>query len=214
LIIFSNYLSPAKAQDYSDFCQASKFAWNITDFSKWPTNNSEYGYTSYNNDNQYVISAYGNWTIEGYSGIFQLSDDFVLDFYFKYTSPKTGSIKLVLADIGQNKSKMEFFFTTVWQPGNPTYTIHEIRETKDGSQPKLKTIVNRAVITDAIIVNSNWMVLNKLSIKRDGSIYYYYVNGQNVTSFQSHVFPIKQLGIGLSFPSIITVIAIEARVRN
>ena len=205
---FLLFLAPQYALP-QDFTRESMIAYEAQ-FSTWPTVKNEHGYVGAEGDH-YIMEATSNtWMGPGaYLPITLLNGDFIIDISFKVIRRESCSVNITLSDAGRDYSQLDFFFD-IWQSSNPTFSIFQNSVQSDFYVNITRRFAERTPVTQSLSP-VDWMKENTLSIKRENNNVSFYLNGGQVHSFLSPTFPVRKLGLGISFKSKILLASVKAR---
>jgi len=195
-----------------EFTKGSKTLYQAP-FATWPKAGSAYGFAG-PEGGFYVLEATSNtWMGPGsFIPITILPGDFILDISFQVVRREDCSLNITLSDSDSARGYSQLdFFLDLWQSSAPTFSIYENWVEKDFNVSIRRRFAERMMMKQALSA-TNWGIPNKLSIKREGNNVWFYLKGEEVYSFQSPTFPVKKLGIGLSFKSKVLLRSVVAKV--
>ncbi len=178
-------------------------------FMTWPTVRNEHGYVGAEG-NKYVMEAVSNtWMGPGkFLPVTTLNGDFTMDISFRVLYRNDCSLQITLSDAGSDYSQLDFFFD-IWQSGAPTFSIYENSVRNDFYVNISRRFAERSPIRQGFPI-PDWKNTNRLSINRKGNSVTFSLNGKALRSFLSPAFPVKKLGLGISFKSRIHIVSVKA----
>ncbi len=181
-------------------------------FSTWPKVENQYGYVG-PEGSYYIMEAKSNtWMGPGrFLPIpTPLDRDFKMDISFQVIYKEDCSLNINLSDAGQDYSQMDFFFD-IWQSTAPTFSIYENGVQKDFYVDIRRRFAERTPVRQNLSY-VDWGKGNTLSIKREGNNVSFLLNENSLHSFLLPAFPVRKLGLGISFKSRILIRSVTARV--
>lgn len=209
LYCFFLFLVPQYAPA-QDFAGKSKIVYEAQ-FLTWPKVKNEHGYVGAE-DSHYIMEATSNtWMGPGaYLPITLLNGDFIIDISFKVIYRENCSLNITLSDAGRDYSQLDFFFD-IWQSSAPTFSIYENSVQNDFYVNITRRFAERTPVKQNLSL-VDWTKANTLSIKRENNNVSFYLNGSKLHSFLSPTFPVRKLGLGISFKSRILLASVKARI--
>jgi hypothetical protein len=180
-------------------------------FSDWPRGQNEYGQVG-EVSGSYVMQARSNtWIGPGQKlPITTLQRDFVLDMVFRVLEGSNIGLNLTISGAGSDYAQLSFYFSK-WQSGASTFSISDQWVRQNFYVNTTSQITDREQIP-ANIGRVDLGEQNRLTVQREGDTVGLYLNGSVLKTFTVSVFPVRQIGIGLAFPSKVAIESIEARV--
>lgn len=165
--------------------------------------------------NVYEMNAYSNTWIgfpapDYYLKMAQpLEGNFLLESWFTI---KSGSpvVQYTLADDGASFYAFHFY-VELWENAPPTFTS-ELSFTNNGYAQTSKQFANRQKIPDCVASKINLSGSNHLAVKRENETVTFYLNDYALQTFQTAVFPVRKITVGLAFKSTVDITSIEAKI--
>jgi hypothetical protein len=140
-----------------------------------------------------------------------LEGNFLLESWFNI---KEGSpvIQYTLADDGASFYAFHFY-VELWENAAPTFTS-ELGYTNNGYAQMSKQFANRQKIPACVVSKINLSGSNHIAVKRENETVTFYLNNYPLQTFQSAVFPVRKIAVGLAFKSKVDISSIEAKIAR
>jgi hypothetical protein len=207
------------AKPTSDFPGGSSRVYSA-DFSEWPTTTTGHGSVTLGFGNSYVLEPSGNtWIGPGRSiDIPALDGDFVFDVRFQIEERKPSSLLTFNLTAGGADAESVDVYFDVWDEGNVTYTLTKGR-VRSGGGLSMPHGVTEATIADReqlpfALKDHDWSKGSTLTLKREGGLVQFFVNGGFVKDFYVSRFPVMKTSVGAAFESKVVITSIEARTKD
>jgi len=209
LFCLTLFLAPGVGST-QEFTRGSRTVYQAQ-FATWPTARSSHGYAG-PEGGFYVLEATSNtWMGPGrFIPIAVLPGDFILDISFQVVHREDCSLNITLSDSGRDYSQLNFFLD-LWRSSPPTFSIYENWVQNDFYVSIRRRFAERMTMRQDLST-ADWGRANSLAIKREGNGVWFYLRGENVYSFGAPTFPVRKLGVGLSFRSKVLFRSVVARV--
>lgn len=138
-----------------------------------------------------------------------LEGNFLLESWFTI---KAGNpvVQYTLADDGASFYALHFY-VELWENAPPTFTS-ELSYTNNGYAQTSKQFANRQKIPDCVASKINLGGSNHLAVKRENETVTFYLNNYALQTFQTAVFPVRKIAVGLAFKSTVDITSIEAKI--
>ncbi len=182
-------------------------------FETWPTAGGGQG-SAGPEAGGYALEATSNvWMGPGhFIPITVLPGDFILDVSFQVVRKEDCSLNLTLSDSGRDYAQLDFFLD-LWQSRTPTFSIYENWVQNDFNVSIVRRFAERLALGQEFST-VDWRRPNTLAVRRAGNTVWFSLNGGTVSSVQVRPFPVKQLGVNLSFKSKVVLRSVVARVPS
>lgn len=181
-------------------------------FSEWPESQNEHGSIRVKHGTYVLQPSSNTWIGPGrWMDITTLEKDFVIDLRFRIKERNPSAVlSLGLASAGQDADYVKAYLD-VWSSENVTYSLEKGRIKDNFYVIRENSIAEREQVP-VEIRGHDWANGATVTLKRQGGIMQFFVNGSFVRAFPISRFRVSRLSLGAAFKSTLEVTSIEARI--